>query len=1016
MQPYIKKTNHRTEYRQRSAIVRFFANAGGTYLVFALFAAIMTIAYSTPESARVANIFAASHPHDILTSTISDAITTAGLCDSDPGLCDSSTSSSSTSTSTTGTTTSTTGSSTSTTGTLPPDFDLSNTPAAINISEGATSDELVDVIPLNGFVGTVTSTITGLPAGVSYTVGTISPTSMVYELSAAIDAPLVLTPVTVTVTVKSGILVHSTTFTITVDPPAPFSLTASRNSISVAQGASESLTLTGSRDVPFNVVLSANTALPTGVTLTRTPRVYNGGTFTETVTFTASATAPVTSAPVPVTFTRSADGDTERVIVDLSVTAATSPTFSLTASPTSVALARGGTATSTITIASANGAVVPSDVVLTATNLAPGLTASFSPLASGTSTLTLTANTGAEATVSAVEIIASSTNANESHDAILSANVTANDNVEFSVIAVPQDIQIMQTQTGTTQVFLSSNTVYPASAVLSVSGLPAGVTANISPTSVDEFSSSTISFTTTADTPATNGFVPIEITATDGALVRSAYVRLSITLQPSFALTATGNTPSTDTPALTVASGSSAVAQINITDIAGFTNRVSLSATGLPSGVTGTFGLNPTYNSTTFTLTADQTVQPTTTPIPIIVTGISGSITKTTTFNLVVVRSGFTLHATPQSLTVLQGSTGTTTVSVSRIPGFTDPVTLTVTGLPTTVTSQVTTNPVTDSTVIVFTASATAPVAQTPIIVAITGNGGGSSDATGIALQIAAPPPTIASLTLNPTTVSGGALSTGQITLNGIAGFTPLSVTVKSADPSVTVPNVVLMSPGSSTVSFPITTTAVATQRNVSISAYLTGKDGIVENATLTVNPVAGLSVPAGLNLISIPYDYSGVTPATLFGLPELKIAAYDSSALQYAVSPTAPADTLHIGRGYWIRLAKSANVQIVGTPADITQDYIIGLQPGWNLIGNPFVVDRPFANFEVSAGGHVYTLDQAADYSIHLLDKNMWYYDPTASSGTGAYELLTTEGSMMTGKGYWIHANAAMGLIIPKP
>jgi len=66
---------------------------------------------------------------------------------------------------------------------------------------------------------------------------------------------------------------------------------------------------------------------------------------------------------------------------------------------------------------------------------------------------------------------------------------------------------------------------------------------------------------------------------------------------------------------------------------------------------------------------------------------------------------GFTLSASPGSLTVTQGSSGTTTITVADEGGFTGSVNLAVSGLPSGVTASFGANPAAESAVLTLTAS-----------------------------------------------------------------------------------------------------------------------------------------------------------------------------------------------------------------------------------------------------------------------------------------------------------------------
>jgi|GEM_PF-1689423 len=111
------------------------------------------------------------------------------------------------------------------------------------------------------------------------------------------------------------------------------------------------------------------------------------------------------------------------------------------------------------------------------------------------------------------------------------------------------------------------------------------------------------------------------VTATfDGVSVNSA------TAAPNYTLSASPN--------LTIPQGASGTSTITVTPQNGFSGSVSLSASGLPSGVTASFNPNPATATSTLTLTASSTA--TTGTVTVTIMGTSGSLTQTTTVNLTV--------------------------------------------------------------------------------------------------------------------------------------------------------------------------------------------------------------------------------------------------------------------------------------------------------------------------------------------------------------------------------------------
>src|SRR5262245_4975714 len=157
---------------------------------------------------------------------------------------------------------------------------------------------------------------------------------------------------------------------------------------------------------------------------------------------------------------------------------------------------------------------------------------------------------------------------------------------------------------------------------------------------------------------------------------------------PDFALSAS--------PAsLTINRGASGTSTITIARTGGFASSVAMSAGGLPTGVTASFAPpSTTGDSSVLTLTASTTA--TLGMAPITITGAGGSLTRTATINLTVNQPqtpDFTLSASPTSLNVARGASGTSTITITRTGGFTDAVTLSSSAPPAGVTISFNPNP-----------------------------------------------------------------------------------------------------------------------------------------------------------------------------------------------------------------------------------------------------------------------------------------------------------------------------------
>jgi hypothetical protein len=162
---------------------------------------------------------------------------------------------------------------------------------------------------------------------------------------------------------------------------------------------------------------------------------------------------------------------------------------------------------------------------------------------------------------------------------------------------------------------------------LSASGWPSGAAATFSPNPATG-SGSTMSVTTTTATPA--GSYPATITVTGGGLSHTSSVTLVVqaAAAPGYSLSANPSSHS-------VVQGARTSYAVTITRTGGFAGAVTLSVSGLPTGVTATFNpASTTGTSSTLSVTTRSTTRAGSYTLAI--TGVSGSTSRTMTVTLVV--------------------------------------------------------------------------------------------------------------------------------------------------------------------------------------------------------------------------------------------------------------------------------------------------------------------------------------------------------------------------------------------
>lgn len=599
-----------------------------------------------------------------------------------------------------------------------------------------------------------------------------------------------------------------------------FTLAAAPASQTIVTGGSTSFTATVAAVGGYSGTVSFSVSgLPAGASATFTPASVTGsGTSTLSITTTFGTTLAGTYL---LTITATDGTLTHTANVTLSVT-----DFALDATPASQAIVKGTAATYTATITAING--YTGTVNFSVAGLPPFSTASFTPAsltASGTSTLTITTTSNTPAAIYSLTVTASDGIA--THSVALSLEVDPVGN--FSVTISPASQSVIQGQNIGYGVTVGSLGGFTEIVSLSVSGLPAGTTATLSPNSVQGSGLVSLSIVTSFATPA--GTYTFTVTGTSGPLVRTATGTL-VVLAPDFSLSAS---PASQT----VAVGAPVSYTVTLTPINSYVGTVSFSVSGLPAGATGSFSPTSLLTSGTTTLSVSVTAAALAGSYPLTITGTDGALTHTTSVTLVVLAPDFSLSASPASQTILVGTTANYSVTLTPLNGYTGTVSFSVAGLPAgagaafTPASLVTSG----NTALSITTSAATPPGTYPLT--ITGTDGVITHATPVTLVVSAVPPADFSISAPPTiTVKRNSSGSETVTITGLNGFTgTVGLSISGLPPLVTAsfnPTSVIGS-GASTLTFVVDHRA---QQGI-FHLTVTGTSGLLSHSTsvtLTVN------------------------------------------------------------------------------------------------------------------------------------------------------------------------------------
>ena len=216
----------------------------------------------------------------------------------------------------------------------------------------------------------------------------------------------------------------------TTQTPA-FTISASPTSLSVVQGNSGTSTITTGVSGGFNsaIALSTTGTLPSGVTVGFSPSSIGApGSGTSTATFTVASNATPGTYPITIigtgTGTGPGSGLTQSTTVSLTVTSSVQPAFTVSASPSSITVARNGSGNSTITTVSSG---FTTGIALTASGQGSNLTVSFTPstiATPGSNTSTMNVAVGRKAALGTHTITITAKGGGITHTTTVTVNVT----------------------------------------------------------------------------------------------------------------------------------------------------------------------------------------------------------------------------------------------------------------------------------------------------------------------------------------------------------------------------------------------------------------------------------------------------------------------------------------------------------------------------------------------------------------------------------------------------------------
>jgi uncharacterized membrane protein len=393
-----------------------------------------------------------------------------------------------------------------------PSFSLSASANAITLTVGQNGWNLpIDISILNqvGLAGPVNLSASGVPSGVTSAFTGVNSTTqgLTFNVGAA------ATPGTYDVTVigKSGSVTSSVPVVLTIPSPS-FSLSPSVAAMTLVPGAGSASSVINVIDqsgFSGSVVFSVS-GVPTGVnaSLSAASSAFKSG-----LVLTPESSAVAGTYIVVVTGTSGQLTGSATIVVTVPP-----PSFTLSSSPSTLALLTGGSSeTSKITV---SGIISSSaSMVLSATGLPAGVTAAFPAAASvGQASVTFAASSAAAPGTYIATVQGTCGGTTKSTTVALTISAPA-----FSISSSSSSLTLPLSGSASTTISVSGLSS-SSSVSLAAAGVPAGVTAAFSAATT----SSTSSLTFTASSSAVAGTYSISVNGTSGSASSSASVSLTV--------------------------------------------------------------------------------------------------------------------------------------------------------------------------------------------------------------------------------------------------------------------------------------------------------------------------------------------------------------------------------------------------------------------------------------------------------------------------------------------------------
>ncbi len=426
----------------------------------------------------------------------------------------------------------------------------------------------------------------------------------------------------------------------------------------------------------------------------------------------------------------------------------------------------------------------------------------------------------------------------------------------FSLSASSTALTVKLGQTVQTTVTSTANSAFKSAITLAVTGAPAGVTATLAAATVASPGSGSVTLSVAAGSSATPGTYALTITGQGGG--ESAKVSVSVVIPvPTFTL-------ATNTASASVIAGNTAQVSVTATPENGFSSKIALSVTGLPTGVTASFSTaalsGASMSSSILTFAVAKTVRAGSYPLAIVATG--GGVTQTSSFTLAaVVPATCTLAASPASLTLVAGQSASVEVSCGSVTGtFSGPLALSLSGAPSGMTAKTSSSSLMAGSSTALNIVSAATTTSGTYKLSVTASGSGYTQTVQIPVAVSAPATFKLTAAQSAASIKAGA--TGQLSVTSLhmGAFNSainLNCTGLPGGVTASFSKSTLPAPGDGSAIVTLAVGSTAKPGTYTIEVTGTG-GGQSETATVSLTIVGTPGFSFGLNISSMTIQQGG--------------------------------------------------------------------------------------------------------------------------------------------------------------